>query len=345
MPQTKEREQRAGFRVKLLQKLTLAPEARNEPSKGAYPAGRIKKFFDTFRANYSSITMINAMSLLFLLPLMGAVGFISVYGMERFSYLLSGSGQPYLLANFGLGLSSGTPVADVKVSMLLGYRIYMLALAVTMPIYGFGAAGVMHVCTKLVWGESFICKKDKFGNDVPRMALEFFRGVKLYWKQCVLFIALFALIFAGGTNMIITFCEALYKSSAHAGHYIGLIVACIVLLFSALMLVNLLPTAVSYQTKIKDKLKNAAIFSVVFWLPTLFMLAFAAAPFLLGMINGIIMILITVVMVMMGFAFFLLMFVNYADGNSERIIVPLYKTQINPKPKNKKSKNKNKTRK
>lgn len=338
--------EKMSFRAGLMQKLTLAPEARNEPSKGPYPAGRIKKFFDIIRSHFSQLSMVNVLCIIFALPLIAVIAFVSVYGIESFTYLLNKSEIPYLLNNFGIGLSNGTSLTAVKLEMLLSYRIIYLAAAATMPILSFGLAGAFYIVTKLVWGESFICKKDKYGNNVPRIGVEFFRGVKLYWKQMLVFVSVAAVIFAASANMVITFIGALWAGNAGALHYIGLIFACILTLFTAMVLVTLLPSVVSYKTRIRDKIKNSVLFTIAFPVPTFFILAIAAAPLLLMLASGILVFILTLFIIMLGISILALMFTNYADYNSEKILVPLYQMTLEDNKKVKKaSKNNQKKRK
>ncbi|MBR2480064.1 MAG: hypothetical protein IKB56_02030, partial [Clostridia bacterium] len=62
----KEREKQVSqFKLNLLSKLHLAPEARNEEAKGPYNGGRFKRFFDIFRANTQTISMTNMLTLIF----------------------------------------------------------------------------------------------------------------------------------------------------------------------------------------------------------------------------------------------------------------------------------------
>ncbi|HPO53111.1 MAG TPA: hypothetical protein PLW76_01195 [Clostridia bacterium] len=325
------------LQLKLLQKLILAPENRNEPSKGAYPKGRFGMFKDILFGNFSNLAMANILTLIFALPLIALICFVLVIGFENFSYMLNGVKEPYLLSDFGIGLSRGASLIATKANMLIAYRVFFSAIAVCLPILGFGIAGLLYLCTKYVWGESFICKKDKYGNDVPRIIIEYFRGVKLYWKQTVIIMAGFAVIFAGVSNLIILFVEGLW-TGLNAGHVIGLIAACIIGLASVMVLFNLLPMVVAYDMPLGKKLTNAAILATAFFLPSLIILILAAAPFLLTAVGGILNIFVAIAISMIGFSYFCLISVNYLGYNSEKILVPLYEASINPNKSKKKSK-------
>ncbi|MDD3947341.1 MAG: hypothetical protein PHI19_05840 [Clostridia bacterium] len=332
----------AGLQIKFLRKLTPAPEKRNEPSKGAYPAGRFKMCFDIIKSNFSNLAIVNILTLLFALPMLAAVGFVAVLGFERFSYLLHGITEtPYLMSNLGIGLSQGASIAVAKADMLIAYRVLFSAIAVSLPILGFGLAGIYHVVTKMVWGESFICKKDKYGNDIPRMVIEYFRGVKLYWKQTVVIMSVFAVVFAGASNLIIGFVQGLWLNNLNAGHWFGLILSCLVGFVSILVLFNLLPMVVAYELPLVTKLKNAFLLSAAFLVPTMFIISIASIPFILLVGGPLLKMLAALALSMIGFSFFCLISANYLGYNSEKIIVPLYETVLlNERKKNSKKKNK-----
>jgi hypothetical protein len=335
--------------LRLLKKLTLATEARNEASKGKYPAGRLKRFLDVFRSNYYGMAMTNVLSILFFTPLIISIVLFIVFGAENLSYKIYETETPYLLSNFGFGLSSGVPIATVKVAMLVPYKLLSCVFAVLFPLCGFGLAGILYVSTKMIWGESFICKKDKkFGADIPRYALEFFRGVRLFWKQSVLFSACFGIVFAGSANLIILFIEGVFSGNAGVGHYFALIFGSLIALASTIIFMHILPLVVSYKIRIIDKFKNASIYSLVFFIRDIFVIGFTALPFaLLFTGNSFVMIIIVIFLVMLGIPFFVLMYVNYSDYLSETILLPLYDMSLHNDAKKGKKKtndsNKNKT--
>ena len=332
-------DKKGGIKLNLLSKLTLAPEKRNEPSKGAYPAGRFKLCMDILRSNLTNLSMINILTLIFAIPLFAALVYFTMIGAEGFSYVLNETETPYLLSGLGTGLSQGASLMHTKADMLMSYRVLFLAISVCLPLLGAGFAGILYVTTKLVWGEGFICKKDKYGNDVPRIVLEYFRGVKLFWKQNVLIMSVFAVIVAGVSNLVINFIEGVWLNNLNAGDYIGLIVAILIGIASAPVLFNLLPMTVAYDFSLLNKLKNAAILSVAFFVPTMVIMIIACIPFFLLSGGAMLRMIAALVFCMIGFSFFSLIAANYLGYNSEKILVPLYQaTQTERKKSSKKAK-------
>ena len=317
------------FKLKLLSGLELAPEARYEEKKPPYPAGRFKRFFDTYKANSTHLMTANAMTIIFLLPLFALIIAISFIGVEKFAYMLADVDKiPYLMSGFGIGLSSGMAVNEAKVILLLAYRVIFLGVAVCLPILSFGVAGHAYISTKLIWGERFVCKKDKkTGADVPRIVTEYFRGVKTYWKEMLITFSGYAVFFAGGTNLIIEFIAGVWSGGANVGQWFALFGGIIILFVSTMILLNLLPQVISYHKTLSyaAKLKNACIYSTAFFIPSLLMLVIIGAPFALFAINSMfVTIIIAVAFVMIGTTYVILATVNYGDYNSENVLQVLY---------------------
>ena len=325
----KEREKQVSqFKLNLLSKLHLAPEARNEEAKGPYNGGRFKRFFDIFRANTQTISMTNMLTLIFAIPIFAVVFFFSMYGYEKFAYLIAGiNSTPYLMGGIGIGMSNAMDAGTAEALLLISYRIMISAVALFMPVLAVGLSGNLYIMQKLVWGEEFLTKKDKQGNNIPRVATEFFRGVKKYAGQTVAITSIFAVFFGGAANLIITFVQALRMDNAGAGEWIALFVGIIIALIAGMIYTNWIPLVVSYDMPFGQKLKNACIYTLIFPIPSLFMLIFAVAPYMLFIGGSFLTIIAMLAVIWVGLSFSTLIFVNYGDYNSENIAQPLFERQ------------------
>lgn len=325
----KEREKQVSqFKLNLLSKLHLAPEARNEEAKGPYNGGRFKRFFDIFRANTQTISMTNMLTLIFAIPIFAVVFFFSMYGYEKFAYLIAGiNSTPYLMGGIGIGMSNAMDAGTAEALLLASYRIMISAVALFMPVLAVGLSGNLYIMQKLVWGEEFLTKKDKQGNNIPRVATEFFRGVKKYAGQTVAITSIFAVFFGGAANLIITFVQALRMDNAGAGEWIALFVGIIIALIAGMIYTNWIPLVVSYDMPFGQKLKNACIYTLIFPIPSLFMLIFAVAPYMLFIGGSFLTIIAMLAVIWVGLSFSTLIFVNYGDYNSENIAQPLFERQ------------------
>lgn len=316
------------LKIKLLRAMALAPEARTEEKKGAYPGGRFKRFTDIFKANNQDLMMVNVFTILFALPMLAVVLFVTLFGAEKFAYVLKGITEtPYLMSGLGFGLSSGVNIAEIKVLTLMSYRIMILGIAIFMPVLGVGVAGAMHVIQKFIWGERLLTKKDKkTGVDVNRTITEFFRGVKLYWKQMVVLFSVYAVFIAGGAELILEFIAGLWSGSASVGHWFAVIFGAIFILLSSIVFLNMLPQVVSYGKNLTfiEMVRNALIYTVAFFVPSFFIAIFMFAPIALFAVGGFVTIIVVILFMSVGASYMCLVAANYGDYNSENVLQVLY---------------------
>lgn len=328
-PNTKQESKVSQFKLKLLAGMALAPEARNEEKKPPYPAGRFKRFFDTYKANSPHFMTANALALIFALPILAIIVLISAIGTENLAYMFAGvTDKPYVMGNFGIGLSSSMSINEARLYLLDVYRLMFLGIGIGIAVLSFGAAGHVYISTKLIWGESFLTKKDKkTGADVPRIATEFFRGVKQYWREMLIVFASYGVFFAGGTNLIVEFVNGVWSGGANVGQWFALFIGIIVLLTTTPIFFNLVPQVVSYHKTLTlaEKIKNACIYSAAFVIPTYMMIVLAFAPFaLLAIDTPIVTIIIGMLLIVFGLTYVFLIMVNYGDHNSENVLQTLY---------------------
>ncbi len=329
--QTKERKVSA-FKIKLVSALSVASEDRSEPLKGNYPGGRFKRYIDILKTYFQPLMIVNLLTLIFCLPIIGILVFFEVYGVEQFGYLVAKISQidpPFLLGNFGIGASSSLATEIAKSYLLNSYRVMIGGIALFLPLAGVGIAGNMYICTKMVWGESLLMKKDKYGNDVPRVIKEFFKGVKEFSGRIALTLLVFGIIFAGCSLMIVEFVNSIWLGISNAGYYIGLILAAIIIVFSGMVMVTYLPFNISYKSqKTAYRIKNSLIISSGFSVSAILSFVFALFPFALLLTGDMVKLVVTIAILSFGLSHACLVMVNYADYNSENLIQPLYQQEM-----------------
>jgi hypothetical protein len=318
-----EKKEKAYTLLKLVKHLTLVQEARNEPAKPPYPGGRFKQFFDTLRSNTSGLLFANVVSFLFVIPLLAVLLVFFSLGAERILYMLESMDPPYILSSLGVGLSEGVNVGEIQSAMMVPYYYLIIGIVLTLPVFGMGFSGLLYISSKMLWGESFITKKDKkLVHDIPRMGIEFFRGVKLYWKEGCLFFAVFGIIIGGCASLIVYFIQCYHLDTLNVGHYFGLVIAILLALFTTLFFVNLIPLVATYKMKLRNKLKNALCFALSFPVASLFIVIFLLIPFVIMFTGNFGMVAVIAVLSLIGFSFYSLLLVNYSDYLSQSIILP-----------------------
>lgn len=321
-------EKNNSLKVKLVSNLALSEQDRSEESKGAYPGGRFKRFFDTFKANFQQLMLINLCAIIFALPIIAVIMVFKMIGIEKLGYLIAKEQTPYLMNSFGIGLSSGMPLTQAKDILLNSYRIMITAMAAGLPILAFGFAGNLGVMKKLVWGETLLMKKDRQGRDIPRLFTEFFRAVGKYWKETIIIMVFTMIVFAGVANLVLNFVQAVWRNQYTAGSIISLIAAIILIICYFPLFINLLPTTVTYNFEFKYKLKNASILTLTFYIPSLFILAISLLPFFLLAAGRIVSLIMFVFILAFGISFFSLAIINYNDYHHEKIIDPLFQARL-----------------
>ncbi|MDD4316157.1 MAG: hypothetical protein PHC84_03230 [Clostridia bacterium] len=335
-------------RVALLGKLTFAPEARSQEAPRPVIQGRFKYFMAVFKKYNNQLMVANLLFLIFCLPLLAVLIIPTVLGgMENISYIIAKTTDlPYFMTDIGIGFSSGQGILEGRLAILKIYQFFLLGIAAAIPFMSPGLAGLFHVSVKLIWQDPFVTKKDTYGNNVPRIGVEFFKGLKKYWLPMLIISTVFAALFAGVSSSFIYFIESYWLGAAGAGQWILVIAAAVIGLLSLMLLIYMLPMTPMYSLPLIIRLKNSVILMVSMFIPTLFVTLVAALPFILvAVTSGIIKIVITAVLLVFGSGFLSLLLSNFAQYHADKIITPIYEAQHSKSGKSKKKTQNNGARK
>lgn len=333
--------QKGQHRITLLSKLTFAPEARSAEGNPPIIEGRFRYFWDTFKRNNNYLMLANLFLLIFFLPLIVALVLPNIFGgMEGLSYFLKKTTKlPYYMSNIGIGISQGQDVLAGRLAILEAYHFYLLICACALPFTSFGLAGMFHIAIKFIWQDSFIYKKDSYGNHVPRIVKEFFIGVKNNWLQYLIVMTAFALIFAGVASSFVFFIRQYWQGLAGGGEWVLIIFASIIALFPILLLIYMLPMIPMYKLPLISKFKNSFLLIITMLVPSLFIAAISAVPFLLSaLLGGFLKVIIIALILVFGGGFYSVMWCNFVQFHAEKIITPVYEANKNKGKKKKKNK-------
>ncbi len=315
----------------LVKALTFEKEYREDGGNTAEIKGRFKHFRAVWSKMNSVMMLPNILFLVTLLPVLALYVGLMIFTPELLSARLFADGKlQYLMGNIGMGASQTGDMLVIKLNILTLNKFYYLFVGVGMIFMSIGMAGMMPIAMKSIIGDSFVTKKDKYGNDVPRGVIEFFKGIKKYWYQMLIVGVMLFVIVAGASNVVMLFIGQLWKGQAGAGEYILLILTCIITLFALMFLLHFVPTIVLYEMPLKDKMKNAAILAVQMFVPNLMILGLIAAPILLfTLTTGIFNILSICLLLVFGCPFYSLVVSNYSQYYSQNLITPVYNAKIN----------------
>lgn len=326
-------------KIGLLGKLTFAKEDRAD-GKISEPidAGRFRYFRDVYKRRSGSLMTANLFLIISLLPFLAVFAALSFFGAEKLSYMLLKVGDiPYLMSGVGFGISEAAAYADVRVDMLSVYYLVFLVAGATLIPLCLGLAGMMPVCMKFVWGDTLICKKDSYGNDVPRIVPEYFLGIKKYWRQMLVAGLFMFVLFAGVGDIFVFFLSRHWAGKAGAGEWILILLASAAAVIGAMFIIFLLPAIVMYDINFAKKMKNAIILTFQMFPQNFFVLAAIVLPFvLIGVTKGFISIVLIALLLVFGGPVYCLAISNYSQYYAEKIITPVYKAQLGKSKRNKK---------
>lgn len=334
--------------LKLLSKLDFYPEYREDGGKTpVVETGRFKYFREVSKRRNAPLLTANLMFLITLIPLLALFILLEVFGgTEAIAYKLSGVEEsPYLLAGIGFGASDVTMTAlDVQMKILDVYYIIFAVVGAVAFIMSIGFGGMTHLSMKFIIGDSFISKKDNYGNNVPKAIKEYFKGIKRTWKEMSLVGIIFLVLFAGIANLFVLFVGKFWQNAANAGYWIMIILASICVIFTLMFLVHFIPTIALYDMPLKSKLKNSAIFALQMFPQNLAIVAVFSVPFILiATLDMFIGVIIIAVLLCYGSKWYSLTLCNFEQYLSEKIVTPVYNARYGKNP-GKAKKSKKKTR-
>lgn len=297
----------------ILKKLTLAPELRDEPSKGAYPGGRVRQIFAVFKAEMNSLMRVNMWFILYTIPLIALV----IYFMPNM--VNDVSLQFNFMGNIGIGYP-GTSDSTVD-GLLALYNVYKLMLWLAVPcllIIAVGLSGLMNCCKKFMWGEKVKPTKD------------FYNGVKKYWWKYIAFTVVFALIIVAVGQTVLWHMGNMAADNAGAGSWIITIAVAVIGFLLLTVFCLLFPMICTYDISILNLFKNSLILDSQLLLFSVLMLIFGAIPLVLISTIEILGLLIYMLLFMFGFVFYGLAFTGFGQMAFDNITTPLYNASVTP---------------
>ncbi len=333
--------------LKLLSKLDFYPEYREDCGKTPeVETGRFKYFREVAKRRNAPLLTANLMFLITLIPLLALFILLEVFGgTEAIAYKLAGVEEsPYLLGGVGFGAASVTMTAlDVQMKILDVYYIIFAIVGVAAFVVSIGFGGMTHLSMKFIIGDTFISKKDNYGNDVPRGVKEYFKGIKRTGKEMTIVGAIFLVLFAGIANLFVLFIGKFWQNQANAGYWIMIILASLCVIFALMFVVHLIPTIALYDMPLKSKMKNSAIFALQMFPQNLALVAVLCLPFvLIATLDMFIAVIIIAVMLCYGSKWYSLTLCNFEQYLSEKIITPVYNSRYGKRTGNAKKINKKK---
>ena len=298
-------QQKKGLFARMLE----GKERSEEYARSTLPTNRWQLFWDIFKGNFGKIVKVNLLTLLFFIPMLAIliVSFITKTNQG-------------LLYPFGANIGLGYPMAPQQQGMSEMLTLYSnillyVGLVLTSFITAIGLAGGMYVVRNMVWTEGIFVAND------------FWRGIKLNYKNALQTTLFFTIIFSLSSALIdiAEFNIALGEISKFEKVWmrISQVLSNAFIFVSTLMTFWMVALGVNYTLKFPVLLKNAFLLSVGTFPQTIFFGACALVPYLLLLIGGSFFTLIDVVLCLLcGVAYTLLVWLDFAQWVFDKYINP-----------------------
>jgi uncharacterized membrane protein YesL len=293
----------------LITRLLEGKEKSEEYARSTLPTNRWQLFWDIFKGNFGKIVKVNLLTLIFFIPLIAVI----ILG-----YLMNESNG--VIYPFASNLAMGYPAAPGQqglsemLSLQTNFMLYA-GIALASLVAAVGLAGGMYVIRNMVWTEGIFVAND------------FWRGIKLNYKNALQATLFFTLVlFLGGT--MISFAEfSLVAGAISKGQkvwmHISMASSYVFIVCAAMMTFWMLALGVNYKLKFLTMLKNSFLMAVGTLPQTIFFGALALLPFVLLFIPSQFILVVSIILLLLfGLSWALLVWLDFAQWVFDKFINP-----------------------
>ena len=291
----------------LFLKLDLSKDERltRTPIEG----GRISHFFSTFKKNYTDIMLANLLFMVFALPAVLIIFWLTPSIIKTLNGMLDFNGD------MGIGFGGKYDIVEGMLNIYSSYENMFLMLIPCFSLMGLGMAGLFYISRNFLW------------NAPVKIRVHFFRGIKKRWAEFLL-----AFTYLGGVVCmmgcsVLEYMKADVLGTVNAGHWVFMIVSAILLLLSIMYLMISLPMCMSFRYNFKSTVKNSSILTLSLFVVILILIIVLAIPALM-MLNSFLRMIFYVAVAMIGFGFYVLAVTALAHNIFDTTIIPLYEHDL-----------------
>lgn len=250
----------------LINKMEISAQ---EAKRLRLPTTRKQQYWDILKTQFSNLFKVNLVTVLLALPFL-LVAFIVMPILKEYVGM-----QFDFSGNIGIGYPGSISNSIIAEATVVQTTLPMYLLLIpTIALLGIPVAGLMYVMRNLVWGENITIRVD------------FWKGIKLGWKQYLIVFTLIGLLVSGFLSSISLYNLQTLIESVDAFGVIALILSIIGIVFLASTVIYMLPMMAMYKMSLYKLVKNSVILSVAMFPYTFLMLLLTASPFLLGELLG-----------------------------------------------------------
>ena len=293
----------------LIARMLEGKEKSEEYARSTLPTNRWQLFWDIFKGNFGKIFKINLLILLPVIPVLAIIIIRSI--MDQSNGILYPFG-----ANLGIGYPAMPDLVGVAESLKMQSDLFMYgAIAIASVIAAIGLSGGMYVVRNMVWTEGIFVAND------------YWKGVKLNYKNALQTALFFTIVLLLSTFMINMSNITLLSDSISGFQRVMMSISkafCIILIvLAAFMSFWMIALGVNYKQGFFVMLRNAFLLTIGTLPQTVFFSALALIPFALVLLgNGIFMVIGIILVILFGFSYALLLWLDFAQWVFDKFINP-----------------------
>lgn len=233
------------------------------------PTTRKQQYWDIIKSQFSNLFKINLLAIILAIPFL-LIAFIIFPIMKDYVGM-----QFDFTSNIGFGYpgSISNIITAEAVVLQTTMPLYFMLIPV-IALLGIPVSGLMYCMRNLVWGENITVR------------IDFWKGIKLGWKQYLLVFTIIGVLVSGFLSSIALYNFQVLSEMVDFFGVAAFVLAILGIVFLAGMGIYMLPMAAMYKLTFTKLVKNSIILSVAMFPYTILMILITAAPFLLAVFLG-----------------------------------------------------------
>lgn len=293
----------------LITRLLEGKEKSEEYARSTLPTNRWQLFWDIFKGNFSKIIKANFLILIFFIPLLAVIIFGGM--IKDANNIIYPFG-----ANLGVGYPASPDLQGVPEMLVLqGDFFICIGIFISVFIAAIGLSGGMYVIRNMIWTEGVFVAND------------FWRGVKLNYKNALQAAVFFTLIYTMCTTLMnfADFTSAVGTLSKGQKVWLGISRATsyLIIFLAGMMTLWMVALGVNYTMKFTMLFRNSFIIAIGTLPQTVFFAFLALLPFLLFALQiNLITVLLVLMLILFGFSYALLVWLDFGQWVFDKFINP-----------------------
>lgn len=287
----------------LVDRLLLGSEKSEGYARSTLPSNRWELFWDIFKGRFWKLVIINLLVLIFFIPL------VLIIFMRSNAIANMGAIYPF---SQGFGLGYQAPISMVgyaeNIVFTVNSMIYLF-MPIALVIAAVGVAGGAYVIRNMVWTEGIFVAND------------FWRGVKLNFRQIACAALIYSLIFYLITLSVSMADQAMAVGTGARWLLVtSKVLSYTLLAFFTIMIFHMITMCVTYELKFRDLFKNSFLFTIALLPHNIFFMALGVIPFIFLLLGGFFMAIGIILVLLFGFSLFLLIWTDFCQWSYDKFI-------------------------